>query len=377
MGIKTSLAITSVIAFFLITADWGRIPHKENQVQYQWEENYPELKEIEPYAEDFQERYGIPKEVVLAIAQIQVEEKKRNKEKINIDDIVLMLDVLNLDEPDLKKKEEQIAFLGQQLRDICKIELKQPDCWASDPAKALKTIRPYIGSAQADKFLGALSYVIQEASSQKVNQDIPKASSTSGKKTLVLTAGHWILPANTGAPNEAEHNMAIADEVQKNLEKRGWVVIRPDKEYLKNRSIYDQWTDPFYDSAALLKKGDATAVIEIHGQGDATRGIGLGTIGKRGTPLNDRIAANLEPHLKSQGTWTYGGNLFSDPSYADRILDKLAMIRISSNERKYIERVVLIEAIRTPGPKPGSKEQKELAAKLGKAIADGVYQAFP
>lgn len=376
MGVKTSLAITSVIAFLLITADWGQLPDTSKPIEYKWEKDYPELREIFPYAEEFQERYGIPKEVVLAIAQAQIEEKKNKKEKIDINDISLAFDILNLEEPELDNFQKQITFLGQQLRDICQIELKQPDCWTSDPAKALRTIRPYIGSAQADKFLGALSYVLQEVNSQKI-EDTPKAYSELNKKTLVLTAGHWILPANTGAPNEAEHNMAIADEVQKNLEKRGWIVIRPDKEYLENRSIYDQWTDPFYDAAALLRKGEATAVIEIHGQGDATRGLGLGTIGKRGTAINDQIAANLEPHLKSQGTWTYGGNLFNNVDYSNSMLKRLAMIRISSDGGRFIDRVVLIEAVRTPGPKPGSKEQKELAAKLGKAIADGVYQAFP
>lgn len=376
MGIKTSLAITSVIAFLLLTANWGQRLENPKPIQYKWEKEYPELNQIFPYAEEFQERYGIPKEVVLAIAQVQIEEKKSKKEKIDFSNISLFLDVLNLEEPKLPTIEEQITFLGQQLRDICQIELNQPDCWSSDPAKALKTIRPYIGASQADQFLGALSYILQE-SSPRESQESPKPTKNSGKKTLILTAGHWILPANTGAPNEAAHNMAIANEVEKHLEKKGWEVIRPDKEYLKNNSLYDQWVDPFYDAAKMLQRGEATAFIEIHGQGDATRGLGLGTIGKRGTPLNDRIAKNIEPHLKSQGTWTYGGNLFNNVEYNNSMLNRLAMLRVGSNQGKDIDRVVLVEAVRTPGPAPSSPEQKELAKNLGKAIADGVYQAFP
>jgi N-acetylmuramoyl-L-alanine amidase len=357
-----------LIAFFLGTANWKQTVYPqvdETAAQYRWEKEHPELEKIFKQAESFQSRYGVPREVPLAIAYQQIQQGKK------FEDWRLFLEIEGVDAPTINDINSQLTFLGQQLRDICKIEMQEANCWEIDAAKAIQTLRPYLGDESADRFLLSMSYIVQK---QEQPDKYKNMDSTELNKAIIINAGHWILPANTGAPNEAAHNMAIANETQKILEQKGWRVIRPDLDYLNRKDLYRRWTDPFYEGAELIKKNEAVGFIEIHGQGDSKQHMGLGTIGYRGTPLNDEIAKRLIPVIEKQKTWHYDGNLFQSEDYNNKKLSQLAFTRIVNKSAP--GSAVLVEAVRTPGPAPGSKEQQQLAKEIGRAIAEGIDAAY-
>jgi len=318
----------AIIGASFVTAEWKPLPASIAESELpQWyaDPQSAEEKFLEEYVKPaiaMERRYGIPKEIALTTAATETEWGKSTA----FGDMKKHNNVLGLGTDKggkafthggriyaiFSSDEEAFMEYGARLEYYNMAAGDAKDLWKTDQVKALQNMfgayyspdkQSYISRWEANFLIIATTMSEETAATVPVEEPTPQPK-VSGK-TLVLVAGHWILPGrSTGAPFEREMNMEIANELQPRLERCGWKVRRPDLVWLEkingykkagvskaeldrllkgrenSPANYTSWSSYLNQTRDLMAANENVFWWEIHGQGWTPKHpYSLGSIG--------------------------------------------------------------------------------------------------
>lgn len=418
MGINRRKFLGYMVAGVLIaTADWQPSVQVTEADLPQWHENpqTDEQKFLARYlipAVTLEKQTGIPREIPLTTAATEtLWGQHRFFPEFDKNHNVLAL-APDKEEPFtvggkqyaiFKNHDEAFKRYGEALEFYNLSKGDPKDLWRTDQVKALQNMLATYQATPVEKqnyiasWEGNFVRVVQAMSPAALSEPTPEATTqqpTVKDKTIILVAGHWILPGgSTGAPNERDMNMEIANILQPQLEKCGWRVRRPELVWLQRQGTYQQagvskaqlesllkgrenspatyttWSSYLNQSQNLMNAEQNQGKVfwlEVHGQPwSRQHPYSLGSIGN--TQFTDQVTKGINNHL-----YPILEELYSDSAQAiAQTRRNKGSLNLPSNNYGVTRRGGTIGEFFWSNrlPSKGSKQRKDFVAKTANSIS--------